>query len=40
MAEIRVQPRRNTRWIWLLLALIVIGAIVAYYFFFSTPTVV
>jgi hypothetical protein len=36
MAEIRVQPkRRSLAWLWILLALVIAGALV--YFMFYTP---
>lgn len=37
MAEIRVEPRRRSlMWLWVLLAVLVIGALVAYYLMAGT----
>jgi len=35
MAEIRVEPkRRSMAWLWILIALVVVGGLVYYFFYF------
>ena len=39
MAEIRVEPRRRSMaWLWILLALIVVGGLVYYFVYYRSAT--
>jgi hypothetical protein len=38
MAELRVEPRRRSMaWLWILLAILIVGGIVYYMFYYNHP---